>query len=66
VSPGSYIIVQDTNLVGPRAAVDAFLPRHSEFMVDTAPHKFLLTFYPGGYLKRKPTPPGNVAPSETR
>jgi cephalosporin hydroxylase len=32
--------------------VEEFLRTHDNFMVDGSREKFLLTFYPGGWLKR--------------
>jgi cephalosporin hydroxylase len=62
VSPGSYLVVQDTNLnghpvdpewgPGPMEAVQDFLKTHDTFVVDRSREKYLLTFYPGGWLKR--------------
>ena len=62
VSPGSYLVVQDTNIngnpvlpafgPGPHEAVQEFLRTHDNFVVDHSREKFLLTFYPGGWLKR--------------
>jgi cephalosporin hydroxylase len=62
VTPGSYLIVEDTNLnghpvepdhgPGPMEALDGFLPSHREFAHDTAMDKFLVTFNPRGFLKR--------------
>jgi len=62
VSPGSYLLVQDTNIngypvrsefgPGPHEAVQEFLRTHDNFVVDRSREKFLLTFYPGGWLKR--------------
>jgi len=62
VSPGSYLVVQDTNIngnpvrsdfgPGPYEAVQEFLKSHDNFVVDRSREKFLLTFYPGGWLKR--------------
>jgi cephalosporin hydroxylase len=59
---GSYLVVQDTNIngnpvypkfgPGPHEAVQEFLQTHDTFMVDRSREKFLLTFYPGGWLKR--------------
>lgn len=71
VSPGSYLIVQDTVIDereewidryaqcpgyegrgGPGRAVREFLPGQSDFVVDREREKYLLTFFPGGYLRR--------------
>ncbi len=63
VTPGSYVVVEDTNLndhpvwpdlgPGPMEAVDAFLVRRPDFEVDQAREKFFLTFNPRGYLRRR-------------
>ena len=55
VTPGSYFVMEDTNIPesGPRQAVDRFLAGHPEFAIDASKEKFLLTFNPGGFLKRK-------------
>jgi cephalosporin hydroxylase len=62
VTPGSYLVVQDTNInghpvypnfgPGPNEAVQEFLKTHDNFVVDRSREKFILTFYPGGWLKR--------------
>jgi cephalosporin hydroxylase len=63
VSVGSYLIVQDTahnghplpteyKGGGPMAAVREFLEKHRNFSPDRTREKFLLTFFPQGYLKR--------------
>jgi len=62
VSVGSYIIVQDTNInghpvfpafgLGPMEAVEEFLKTDDRFIIDHNREKFLITFYPSGYLKR--------------
>jgi len=62
VTPGSYVIVEDTNVnghpvasdfgPGPMEAVQAFLNENHDFSVDTECEKFGLTFNPSGYLKR--------------
>jgi cephalosporin hydroxylase len=62
VSKGSYIVVEDTNLngnpvyptfgEGPMEAVKEFMKNNSEFVVDRSREKYLLTFYPNGYLKK--------------
>ncbi len=67
VTPGQYLIIEDTNLnghpipfrateeesEGPFEAVRAWLPDHPEFAQDYNCGKFGMTFNPGGYLKRK-------------
>ncbi|HEY1250266.1 MAG TPA: CmcI family methyltransferase [Thermoanaerobaculia bacterium] len=62
VRVGGYLIVEDSNVNGhpvwphygdgPFEAVRDFLPGHPEFAVDAEREKFLLTYNPGGYLKR--------------
>jgi cephalosporin hydroxylase len=62
VTPGSYLVVEDTNLnghpvlpeygVGPMEAVRAFLGERSDFRPDEEQEKFFLTFNPGGFLRR--------------
>jgi cephalosporin hydroxylase len=64
VTPGSYLIVEDTNVngrpvlpehgPGPAEALEGWLPGHPEFEVDRSREKFGLTFNPGGYLRRRP------------
>jgi len=63
VTPGSYVIVEDTNVnghpvspdfgPGPMEAVDEFLRESAEFAVDAEREKLLLTFNPRGYLRRR-------------
>jgi cephalosporin hydroxylase len=62
VTPGSYMIVEDTNVnghpvsrrhgPGPMEAVDEFLATDGRFEIDASREKFLLTFNPRGYLRR--------------
>ncbi|HEX4188692.1 MAG TPA: CmcI family methyltransferase [Solirubrobacteraceae bacterium] len=62
VTPGSYLIVEDTNIAGhpvlrglprgPYEAVDDFLAGDERFERDRTREKFMMTFNPGGYLKR--------------
>lgn len=62
VTVDSYLVVEDTNVNGhpvlptygrgPMEAVADFLGRSSDFCVDREREKFLLTFNPGGYLRR--------------
>jgi cephalosporin hydroxylase len=63
VTPGSYLIVEDTNInghpvnpffgPGPMEAVEAFLPGHSEFEVDKSREKYMVTHNPHGFLRRR-------------
>ncbi|MBI5883608.1 MAG: class I SAM-dependent methyltransferase [Elusimicrobia bacterium] len=62
VSKGSYLVVQDTNVngnpvrpnhgEGPNEALQEFLKETDAFVIDKSREKFLLTFYPSGYLKK--------------
>lgn len=60
VTPGSYMIVEDTctgrtvqknHGPGPGDALDEWLPKQSRFVRDLNCEKYHLTFNPGGYLK---------------
>lgn len=63
VAPGCYLVVEDTAVggrpverrfgPGPAEAVERFLSTHLEFEVDRSREKFLSTFNPGGYLRRR-------------
>jgi len=63
VTQGSYLIVEDTNLnghpvdsdhgPGPAEAVAEFMEGNDAFVRDESREKFMLTFNPGGYLKRR-------------
>lgn len=68
VTPGSYLIVNDTNInghpsvvgnkgrgPGPFEAVEEFLAEHPEFAPDPRCERFLLTMNPNGYLRRNGT-----------
>lgn len=62
VTPGCYLVVEDTHFnghpilpkfgPGPMEAVDEFLGTNAAFVRDRTRERFLLTFNPGGYLKR--------------
>jgi cephalosporin hydroxylase len=62
VTPGSYAIVEDTNVnghpvlpefgPGPGEAVAAFLANHPEFEADPLRERYLVTMHPGGWLRR--------------
>ena len=62
VTPGSYLIVEDTNINGhpvyprfgrgPAEAVANFLAERSDYSIDASRDKLLLTWNPGGYLRR--------------
>jgi cephalosporin hydroxylase len=70
VTPGSYLIVEDTNLNGhpvdrdhgrgPAEAVAEFLEGNDAFVRDESREKFMLTFNPGGYLKKREPATGNA------
>ena len=63
VSPGGYVIVEDTNVnghpvfpehgPGPMEAVEAFLAETEELEVDSTREKFFLTFNPRGFLRKR-------------
>jgi cephalosporin hydroxylase len=63
VTPGSYLIVEDTNLnghpvfpehgPGPAEAVAQFLREAPAFASDHHREKFLVSFNPGGFLRRR-------------
>lgn len=63
VTPGSYMIVEDSNVYGhpvfrehgpgPYEAVAEFLKETRDFEVDLEREKFMVTFNPNGYLRRK-------------
>jgi cephalosporin hydroxylase len=63
VTPGCYLVVEDTNLNGhpvpgwdaggPMEALEEWLPNHPEFEIDKSREKFLLTTQPNGFLRRK-------------
>jgi cephalosporin hydroxylase len=62
ITPNSYLVVEDTNVNGHPAAADhgpgpweavlQFLATHREFVQDQTCERYLLTFFPGGWLKR--------------
>jgi cephalosporin hydroxylase len=69
VSPGSYLVVADGNMAdlsdvpggraewvsdNPRVAIHEFLESHPEFEIDPEPTRTGITYWPDGYLKRKP------------
>ncbi len=63
VTPGCYLVVEDTNInghpvaptfgPGPMEAVRDFLASTDDFEVDHSREKLLLTFNPSGYLRRR-------------
>ena len=62
VTPGNYLIVEDSNMnghpvaeefgPGPMEAIEEFLRGTNDFEIDKDREKFYLTFNPSGYLKR--------------
>lgn len=63
VTKGNYLIVEDTNIngnpvfpefgFGPNEALQEFLKDNKDFEIDKRWERFLVSFNPGGYLKRK-------------
>lgn len=63
VTPGHYLIVEDTVInghpvapgwgAGPKEALDEFLSETDDFEVDTDLEKFFVTWNPGGFLRRR-------------
>ena len=63
VTPGCYLIVEDTNVngrpvlpgfgPGPAEALETFLATDDGFEVDRTREKLLMTFNPGGFLRRR-------------
>ena len=66
VTPGSYVIVEDSNVnghpvdpsfgAGPMEALREFLTNDHRFKPDLNREKFLLTFNPSGYLRKSGDP----------
>jgi len=52
VTKGCALIVEDTNTVGPKEAVELWAPNHPEFKMSLMCEKFMLTFNRGGYFER--------------
>lgn len=65
VTPGQFLIVEDTNICGhpierdwmggpgPAEALAEWLPNHPEFQPDVLAERMMMTFYPGGWLRRQ-------------
>jgi len=77
VTPGSYVIVEDTNVnghpiepgygPGPKEAIDLFLREDPSFTVDHGREKFYLSFNPSGFLRKMgPASEGALAPNASR
>jgi len=64
VTPGSYLLVEDTNVnghpvlpdfgPGPMEAVIEFLDTSPEFVIDARREAFYFTMHPKGFLQRQP------------
>jgi cephalosporin hydroxylase len=63
VSPGSYLVVSDTNInghpaaegwgAGPFEAVESFLSETDDFSVDTDRERHMMTLNPRGFLRKR-------------
>ncbi len=61
VTEGNYLIVEDTNInswrnevePGPLEALREFLSENDDFAIDRSKERFMMTFAPSGYLRRK-------------
>ena len=63
VSKGSYLIVEDSNVhghpvhkhhgPGPYESIERFLKHNNEFVIDRSREKFMMTFNPNGYLRKR-------------
>jgi cephalosporin hydroxylase len=66
VSPGSYFVVEDGIVdvldipgftgEGPLAAIRDFIRNHPEFEIDKSRERYLLTYNPSGYIRRRVSP----------
>jgi cephalosporin hydroxylase len=64
VTTGQFLVVEDTNInghpvlmdwmggPGPMEALTPWLKAHPEFESDVLAERMMLTFYPGGWLRR--------------
>jgi cephalosporin hydroxylase len=61
VTEGCYAIVEDSNIgpvrpdlmPGPMQAIETFLASNRDFVADSTRERFMLTFNPSGYLRRR-------------
>ena len=63
MTPGSYLVVEDTDVnghpvmpghgPGPHEAVEEYLRTNDEFVIDHGREKFLLTYFPDGWLRKR-------------
>lgn len=53
VTKGSYLIIEDCYISGVYAAIELFLKENPTFVRDMECEKFILTYNPGGYLRKK-------------
>jgi len=66
VSDDCYLVVEDTRAPGLPETVQEFLAENPSFVIDTACEKFLMTYQPGGYLRRRATSAAVTKPARTR
>ncbi len=60
VSPGSYLVVQDTFAPGLPEVIDAFLEGRDDFEIDRSRERYRFTKHRGGFLRRR-APAGAAA-----
>lgn len=66
IKPGDYLIVEDSNChhgleegpkPGPYEAIETFIKENRDFQIDRSRERFLITWNPKGYLRRKAKTP---------
>jgi cephalosporin hydroxylase len=63
VTEGSYLVVEDTNGAGARSAAERFVAARDDFTADRNRERFLMSFFPGGWLRREVNDAGRAAVS---
>lgn len=53
VKSGYYLIIEDTHMAATKRAVDDFLLKDNSFEIDKNCEKYIMTFNPGGFLRKR-------------